>query len=97
MKKIILLCIIIIGFACNEKSKEKTVVEGTFIFFDDAAVLQSTDEIYGIYLDDKTFELIEEAKKLKIDLNDEIKVELEGQVSTEKHDIILWDKKFKIS
>ena len=37
MKKIILISILIFSFSCNEKSKSKTIVEGTFIFFDDAA------------------------------------------------------------
>ena len=97
MKKIILISILIFSFSCNEKSKSKTILEGTFIFFDDAAVLQSTNEIYGIYIDDKSIDLIEKAKKLKTKESDEIKVLLGGQVSTEEHDVIKWPQKFKIN
>lgn len=97
MKKVIILSLFLIAFSCNEKSDSEVNIRGTFIYFEDAAVLQSNNEIYGVFLDKKANELIEKAKNLKANESDEIKVELQGEVSTKNDDKIFWDKKFKIT
>ena len=97
MKKTIFLSLFFITFSCNEKVIKNTTIKGTFIYFEDAAVLQSSNEIYGVYLDDRAIELIEKSKKLNAKENDEIIVELKGIVSTKSDDKIFWDKKFKIN
>ena len=97
MNKVIFLSLFLIAFSCNEKSDTEVNIRGTFIYFEDAAVLQSNNEIYGIFLDKKANELIEKAKKLKASEADEIKVELLGEISTKNDDKIFWDKKFKIT
>ena len=65
-------------------------------FFDDAAVLQTSNEIYGVYLNNKTFELNEKLKELNLEQSDEIITKLKGIISTEKHEKILWEKKIEI-
>ena len=66
------------------------------MFFEDAAVLQSSNEIYGVYINDKAIELNEVSKKFKTTPTDVIIAEVKGTVSTEKHEKILWEKKFEI-
>ena len=46
-----------------KKSDSEVNIRGTFIYFEDAAVLQSNNEIYGVFLDKKANELIEKSKK----------------------------------
>tara|TARA_B100000524_G_scaffold321338_1_gene202158 strand:- start:182 stop:535 length:354 start_codon:yes stop_codon:yes gene_type:complete len=97
MNKAIFISLFLIVFSCKEKSDSEVNIRGTFIYFEDAAVLQSNNEIYGVYLDNKANELIEKAKNLKASESDEIKVELLGRVSTKNDDKIFWNKKFKIT
>jgi hypothetical protein len=87
MKKIIfILCISITVLACKKDSKstekasdQKSEVElitmtGEFIYYADAAVLQTTTEIYGVVIDDKMHELNEEVKQYKVDDTDMVSV-----------------------
>ena len=96
MKKIILYLLIVLSFACKKRTEDFTVMEGNYIFFDDAAVLQTSNEIYGIYLNNKAFELNEKLKGLNLEQSDEIITKLKGIISTEKHEKILWEKKIEI-
>ena len=66
------------------------------MFFEDAAVLQASNEIYGVYINDKAIALNEASKKLKSMPKDVVIAEVKGVVSTEKHEKILWEKKFEI-
>ena len=96
MKKIVLYLLIVLSFACKKRTEDFTVMEGNYIFFDDAAVLQTSNEIYGVYLNNKTFELNEKLKELNLEQSDEIITKLKGIISTEKHEKILWEKKIEI-
>ena len=96
MKKIVLYLLIALSFACKKRTENFTVIEGNYIFFDDAAVLQTSNEIYGVYLNNKTFELNEKLKELNLEQSDEIITKLKGIISTEKHEKILWEKKIEI-
>ena len=66
------------------------------MFFEDAAVLQASNEIYGVHINDKALALNEASKKLKSTPTDVVIAEVKGVVSTEKHEKILWEKKFEI-
>ena len=58
--------------------------------------VEPIDEIYGVYLNEKAFELNKKAMLAKSESTDAIIVELKGNISTEKHEVILWEKKFEI-
>ena len=96
MKRLILYTLIILSFGCKNKPENLTVLKGSYIFFEDAAVLQTPNEIYGVYLNDKALELNKLARSFKANPSDAIIAELKGIISTEDHDTILWEKKFEI-
>ena len=87
MKKIIfILCISIMVLACKKDSKsvEKSSIQveedelitmtGDFIYYADAAVLQTINEIYGVVIDDKMHELNDKIKSYKVDDTDMVSV-----------------------
>lgn len=87
MKKIILiLCISLVVLSCKkdskstEKSSNQTsevgliTMTGEFIYYADAAVLQTTNEIYGVVIDDKMHELNDAVKQYKVDETDMVSV-----------------------
>ena len=96
MKKRLALALLILSFGCKNTSEELTTLKGDYMFFEDAAVLQASNEIYGVYLNDKAIALDEASKKFKATPTDVIIAEVKGRVSTEKHEKILWEKKFEI-
>ena len=96
MKKAILFTLFILTLGCKKSSENLTNLKGSFIFFDDAAVLQTSDAIYGVYLNDKAIELNKISIQYKNIASDAVSVELKGNISTETHDKILWEKKFEI-
>ncbi|MFI1772887.1 hypothetical protein [Thalassobellus citreus] len=73
-----------------------TTLKGQFVFYDDAAVLQTPTEIYGVFITDKMKELETLAKQHKKAPTDMVKVEIKAKVSTQKDDKILWDKKVEV-
>ena len=58
--------------------------------------LQTPNEIYGVYLNDKALELNKLTSSFKASPSDAIIAELKGIITTEDHDKILWEKKFEI-
>ena len=92
MKKILALALLILSFGCKNTSEELTTLKGSYMFFEDAAVLQASNEIYGVYLNDKAIALDEASKKFKPTPTDVIIAEVKGRVSTEKHEKILVNK-----
>ena len=96
MKKNIFFVLLSLFFGCKNTSEKLSTLKGSYIFFEDAAVLQTMDEIYGVYLNEKAIELNKMAKTTKSESTDVVMVELKGHISSEKHEIILWEKKFEI-
>ena len=96
MKRLILYTLMILGCGCKNNPENLTVLKGTYIFFEDAAVLQTPNEIYGVYLNDKAVELNKLAMSYIAGPSDEVIAELKGIISTDDHDKILWEKKFEI-
>jgi hypothetical protein len=85
MKKVvIILWVSLIAFSCKSDSRpEKSVapeeselitMTGDFIYYADAAVLQTPKEIYGVVIDDKMHELENVVKPLKDELTDMVSV-----------------------
>lgn len=95
-KKVITVFLILLSIACKSSSNNLTTIEGNYIYFDDAAVLQTKDDIYGVYLTEKALELNQKSETTKRSPADYIVVKVKGIVSTEQDEKILWDKKLEI-
>lgn len=87
MKNIIFFLGIIIIAGCKSDSKSDTktsnsseqnteliTLSGDFIYYADAAVLQTNNEIYGVVIDEKMHELNEAVKSYKTDVTDMVSV-----------------------
>ena len=96
MKKIGLLILLTLVFGCKNSSKNLTLLKGSYIYFDDAAVLQTNNEVYGVFMNAKALELNQRAEQEKTSPTDVIYVELKGVISTDEDDKIKWEKKFDI-
>lgn len=94
-KKVVTLFLILVSIACKS-SDNLTTIEGNYIYFDDAAVLQTKDDIYGVFLTEKALELNQKSEATKSSPADYIVVKVKGIVSTEQDEKILWDKKLEI-
>lgn len=86
MKKIHLLFIVLLSFtACKELANrstrpvaEETIITGEFLYWNNAAVLKTDTEIYGVVIDKKMHELDSRCKPLKKDQYDMIPVTLKA-------------------
>ncbi|GAA4233540.1 hypothetical protein GCM10022291_10830 [Postechiella marina] len=83
----------------NKTSKQEdklTLIKGEFVYYDDAAVLQTKSNIYGVFVTDKMLELNKLAEKHKAIPTDMVYVEVKGIISNKKDDKILWENKVEI-
>ena len=110
MKKILILLLsLTICLSCknvekkednvNKTSKQEdklTLIKGEFVYYDDAAVLQTKSNIYGVFVTDKMLELNKLAEKHKAIPTDMVYVEVKGIISNKKDDKILWENKVEI-
>ncbi|WP_434037403.1 hypothetical protein [Formosa sp. 4Alg 33] len=93
MKKtlVLLLCLSLFVSCKNEsktttetisqsESKNAQVLKGEFVYFADAAILQTKEEVYGIIINDKMHELDNQAKAYKKESTDMVPVEIKGIV-----------------
>ena len=76
------------------KSNELTL-NGSFIYYDNAAVLQTKAEIYGVITDSMMHALNEKAKEFKKEETDMIPVSVKAKISTKK-DNTAWESKIEI-
>lgn len=76
------------------KSGELTL-NGSFIYFDNAAVLQTKAEIYGVITDSMMHALNNRAKEFKKEETDMIPVSVKAKLS-DKKDNTAWEKKIEI-
>ena len=103
MKKVIFF-LIVFGtlLGCKNETKSNyneddlVLLKGDFILFDDAAILQTPTEIYGVFMTKKTQELNSKAQEFKTNPEDMVYVEVKGLISTADHDKIKWPKKLQI-
>ena len=80
MKKTILLVLVLSVFiSC--KDDELTLLKGDFIYFADAAVLQTHKEVYGVIIDEKMHELNDQIQKYKVEVTDMVPVEIRGKIT----------------
>lgn len=93
MKKTFFILLILTAFISCKKGE---VFKGEFIFYDNAAVLQTDSIIYGVIINDKAKELEEKAKKFKTEPTDMVQVEIRGTLTNQKDEKILWENKIEI-
>jgi len=76
MKKLILLFSLVTIFSCKTDNGE--VFTGDFVYYKDAAVLQTEQEIHGVVVNKKMKELADQAKAFQKEPTDMVKVEVSG-------------------
>lgn len=68
----------------NERTAKQsdglTLLKGDFIYFADAAVLQTHREVYGVIIDEKMHELNKQVQQYKIEATDMVPVEIRGKI-----------------
>ncbi|WP_158846056.1 hypothetical protein [Algibacter sp. L1A34] len=106
MKKlgVLILCISLFVSCKNDNKSNEiiyqdddlTLLKGEFVYYDGAAVLQTSTEIYGVFLTDKLEELNKQAEAFKNHKTDMVTIEIRGKVSQEKDEKILWENKVEI-
>jgi hypothetical protein len=90
MKKLLILFLAITTLnSCKNDSKTETVdaensdltlLTGDFVYFSDAAVLQTPTEVYGVVIDEKMHELDNMVKAYKVESTDMVPVEIKGKI-----------------
>ncbi len=80
----------------EKQSDGLTLLKGEFVYYNDAAVIQTHSEIYGVILANKFEELKNQAEKFKTKPTDMVQVEIRGKITNEKRDDILWENKIEI-
>ena len=84
------------AFENSGNQDDTTLIKGEFIYYGDAAVLQTNSKIYGVYQTDKMLELNKQAQQYKKAETDAVFVEIKARISTKKHEKILWKEKVEI-
>ncbi|MCO4821752.1 MAG: hypothetical protein KC469_06775 [Flavobacteriaceae bacterium] len=65
----------------TEKQRDGlTLLKGEFVYYADAAVLQTHREMYGVVIDQKMHELDEMAKSYQKEATDFVQIEIRGKV-----------------
>lgn len=64
----------------TEQNSELRTLVGQFIYYADAAVLQTRNDIYGVIINEKMHELNDMAKAYKKDPTDYVTVQVRGKV-----------------
>lgn len=65
----------------EKQSDGLTLLKGEFVYYADAAVLQTHREVYGVIIDDKMHELDNMAKEYKKEPTDYVTVEIRGKIT----------------
>ena len=105
MKKVLIAIICLSVFiSCKTDKNETQTIEtetvksdeltlnGSFIYYDNAAVLQTKAEIYGVITDSMMLALNKRAKEFKKEETDMIPVSVKAKLSTKK-DNTAWGEK----
>ncbi len=71
-------------------------VHGDFIYYGDAAVLQTPSTIYGVVINDKMHELDEQAKAYKKESTDMVPVTVRGRMFKKEENEEGWEDRFEI-
>ncbi len=111
-KIIILLVFTVAFTSCKNESKKETVdtedgrsikqsdgltlLKGEFVYYADAAVLQTHGQIYGVIINDKVDEINKQAKPFKKEDTDFVLVEIRGEISPKPEGVEGWENRVEI-
>ncbi|MDO6595616.1 hypothetical protein Q4512_01745 [Oceanihabitans sp. 2_MG-2023] len=79
-----------------KQSDGLTLLKGEFVYYADAAVLQTHNQIYGVILDDKVTELNKQAKPFKKEDTDFVMVEVRAKIQQKPEGEEGWDNQIEI-
>jgi hypothetical protein len=111
MKKYrILILIALFSFSCDKKqnkvvsnevvetkNNEQIILSGDYVFYNNAAVLQTNKKVYGIIINEKVNELNQKLSSIKNDEYDFIPVILKGKLQNKNEDEEGWPVKLEIT
>jgi len=112
MKKTLLLAVMVFSIlACKKEAKNETEAEeasaivtktgvqtlkGEFIYYSDAAVLQTPSEVYGVTIDSMMHVLDNQVKTYKSEDTDMVPVAIKGEVSKKDPNEEGWPYRIKV-
>jgi len=73
-----------------------TLLKGEFIYYADAAVLQTHKQMYAVVIDEKMHELNNMAKAFKNEMTDFVQVEIRGKITPKPENEEGWDYRVEI-
>lgn len=79
MKKLILILCAIAVTACKS-DKDIVVLKGMYLYYADAAILQTPTEVYGVILDENSMKLDKQVTPYKALATDMVPVEIKGEI-----------------
>ncbi len=79
-----------------KQSDGLTLLKGQFVYYADAAVLQTHREVYGVIVDDKMHELNDMVKRFKNESTDMVPVEIRGKIIPKPENEEGWPYRIKI-
>ncbi|MFD1616131.1 hypothetical protein [Gelatiniphilus marinus] len=94
IKKIFILLLTLSTFISCKKEGE--ILIGEFVYYADAAVLQTEDEIYGVIINPKVDKLNQKAKAFKKEPTDFVQVEIRGKITKKPEGEEGWDNRVEI-
>jgi hypothetical protein len=80
----------------EKQSDGLTLLKGEFIYYADAAVLQTHREMYAVVIDDKMHELDDMAKPFKKEATDFVQVEIRGKITPKPENEEGWPYRVEI-
>jgi hypothetical protein len=107
----LILCLVLLSACKNDKTNNDgtdevttsevendglTLLEGNFIYYDDAAVFQTTTSLFGVVLNEKSEELVKQSKPLKKAETDMVKARVRGIIEEKPADEDGWDFRINI-
>ena len=73
-----------------------TLIQGKFIYYADAAVLQTPTEMFGVIINEKMHELNTQVAQFKVEETDMVPVVVRGKVSKKPEGEEGWDNRIEI-
>ncbi|PTM10323.1 MAG: hypothetical protein DA407_03970 [Bacteroidetes bacterium] len=80
----------------EKQSDGLTLLKGEFIYYADAAVLQTHKQMYAVVIDEKMQELNEKAQEFKNEVTDFVEVEIRGKITPKPENEEGWDYRVEI-
>ena len=107
MKKLVLILCLTAFIACKTDKKEVSsetveevvayqILKGSYLYYADAAILQTPTEVYGVVLDGNSVALDKKVKPYKVLDTDMVPVEIKGEIIPKSEGEEGWPLKVKI-